>query len=198
MYMSAALALQERESSVAAGASLRSLDDAKAGEQEVPRVMAYGLEWLARCVSVPVAMFSSVDRRLRLFTCGSVVVRHDWPTEQRDLVRACLEYLNRIHARDPFAPSRWSHSAARVVGVAEVGGPDALAHSAYGEFLASYGLANQTSLFLLDRGQTVGAIVLLRRRGEPEPSPTEMALLRRAQPLLERAHALVRERPAPT
>jgi hypothetical protein len=197
MYMSAALALQERESSVATGASLRSLDDAKAGEQEVPRVMAYGLEWLARCVSVPVAMFSSVDRRLRLFTCGSIVVRHDWPTEQRDLVRARLEYLNRIHARDPFAPSRWSQSSARVVGVAEVGGPDALARSAYGEFLASYGLANQTSLFLLDRGQTVGTIVLLRRRGEPEPSPTEMSLLRRAQPLLERAHALVRERPAP-
>jgi hypothetical protein len=196
--MSAALAPQERESSVVAGAgaTLRSLQDAKAGGQEVPRVMAYGLEWLARCVSVPVAIFSPVDRRQTLFTCGSVVVRHDWPTEQRDLVRACLEYRSRYHARDPFAPSRWSHSSATVVGVAEVGGSGALARSAYGEFLASYGLANQTSLFLLDRGETVGAVMLLRRRGEPDLTPTEVALLRRAQPLLERAHALARDRTA--
>jgi DNA-binding CsgD family transcriptional regulator len=200
--MGAAAVLQERTSTNVRSATprlppLQSLDEAKAGTHEVGRLMAYGLEWLARCVSAPVAMFSPVDRRSNLFTDGPLVVRHEWPIDLYDLARARMAYLRGVRAWDPFAPSRWSQSTARVVGVRDAGGPDVLARSSYGEFLASYGLANQTSIFLLDGGRTVAAIVLLRRRGEPELTAAEMALLRRAQPLLEQVHGLVRERPAP-
>jgi hypothetical protein len=191
--MDAVEARQERTSPpTAALAPLQSLDEAKAGSHEVGRLMAYSLEWLARCVSAPVAMFSPVDRRSELFTHGPVVVRHEWPVELSDLRRVRLAYLQEVRASDPYAPSRWSGSVARVVGIREVGGADALARSSYGELLASYGLANPTSIFLLHRGRTVAAIVLLRRRGEPELTPAEMALLRRAQPLLEQAHGLAR------
>ncbi len=171
---------------------LQSLEAAKAGPHEVGRLMAYGLEWLARCVSAPVAMFSPIDRRSQLYTDGPVVVRHEWPVELADLRRARLAYLRGARDWDPFAPPRWSRSATRVVGIREVGGADALARSLYGEFLAWYGLANPTSIFLLDRGRTVAAIVLMRRRGEPVLTATEMAQLRRAQPLLEQAHRLAR------
>jgi hypothetical protein len=143
-------------------------------------------------VSAPVAMFSPVDGCLNLFTAGPVVVKHDWPVDLCDLERARLEYVREVRACDPFAPSRWR--TARVVGVRDAGGPDVLARSSYGQFLASYGLANQTSMFLLDGGRTVAAIVLMRRRGEPERTAAEMALLRRAQPMLEQVHGLVRKR----
>jgi hypothetical protein len=195
--MGAAAVLQERNSTDVRGAGppwppLQSLDEAKAGAREVGPLMAYGLEWLARCVSAPVAMFSPVDGCLNLFTAGPVVVKHEWPVDLCDLERARLEYVREVRACDPFAPSRWS--TARVVGVRDAGGPDVLARSSYGRFLASYGLANQTSMFLRDGGRTVAAILLMRRRGEPERTAAEMALLRRAQPMLEQVHGLVRKR----
>jgi len=189
-----AVAVREERCSPAAAVlpPLQSLDEAKAGPSELGRLMAYGLEWLARCVSAPVAMFSPVDRRSQLYTEGPVVVRHEWPVELSDLARARLAYAQAVRPCDPYAPSRWSRSAARVVGIRELGGAHALARSPYGEFLASQGLANQTSIFLLDGARTVAAIVLLRRRGEPELTSAELALLSRAQPLLEQAHRLAR------
>jgi hypothetical protein len=191
--MDAVAARQERFSPAAAVLPpLQPLDEAKAGPSEVGRLMAYGLEWLARCVAAPVAMFSPVDRRAQLFTEGPVVVRHEWPVELADLTRARLAYARALAPCDPYAPSRWSRSAATVVGIRELGGAHALERSPYGEFLASRGLSNQTSIFLRDGARTVAAIVLLRRRGEPELTSAELALLGRAQPLLEQAHRLAR------
>jgi DNA-binding CsgD family transcriptional regulator len=150
---------------------------------------------VARSVAAAVVIFSPVDRRLNLFTHAPLIVNHETGLEA--LERARREYLADFRALDPFAPSRWSQSTRTVVGVREVGGPHAFARSSYHEFLASHGMASQTSIFLRDCGRIVAAILLLRRREEPDPTSAELQLLRGTQPLLEQALALARGLPLP-
>jgi DNA-binding CsgD family transcriptional regulator len=164
---------------------LRPAAAARWAEDETERLASYALDWVTLAVPAAAAVLSPVDQRLNLFAAGPVVVKLDSREGQIDLERLHREYLARARAFDPFAPSRWNGSAATIVSTQEVGGAHALARSSYGEFLDAHGASSQTSVLFRDGGRIIGALILLRRRGEPNITPEETRLLHRLQPFLE-------------
>jgi DNA-binding CsgD family transcriptional regulator len=179
----------------AARPSLRAVADAASSADEGERLMASAVDWLARSVPAAAVIFSPVDRQLRLFTQGPLIATVDRAAALGALERLPADYLAAMHRVDPYAPSCWSQSTRPVVGIREVGRAERFARSTYGTFLAAYGMASQTSIFLRDRGRIIAAILLLTRQGQSCPTPDELRLLRGTQPLLEQSLILARRLP---
>lgn len=162
------------------------------------RLMACAVDWLAGYICVDAAVFSPVDRRMNAFTTGPLVVHLGTPRLRLQARGAREAYVHAYHAVDPFAPRRWAHTTATVVGVADVGGRAAVSRSLYGAFLAEHGLGPQASIYLRHEGRIVATIALLRGIDDPDFSPAVLAQLRRVQPFLQEAYALARaRRPVP-
>ena len=168
---------------------LRPAPAAREVQDQFERLASYALDWVTVAVPATAAVLSPVDQRLNLFNTAPVVVKLDARAAAIDLEHLRLEYLGRARAFDPFAPSRWNASGTNVVGPVDVGGADALARSAYGEFLEKHGIRSQTSVFFRQGGRIAGALLLLRRPGEPDVTPLQARLLQRLQPFLEQALA---------
>jgi DNA-binding CsgD family transcriptional regulator len=189
-----AMALLEPQMASPAGSPLlRPCQQARRSPDPLERLMAYALDWITTLVPVAAAAFSPVDRRLHAFTTGPVVMRITAERFRLQVGEAHLAYLRAFHRLDPFAPWRWADGTATVIGACDIGGREQFASSRYATtFLATYGLADQASMYLRDRGRIVAEIALLRGTDEPDIGRDELALLRRAQPLLEQAYALGR------
>lgn len=168
---------------------LRPASAAREAEDQFERLASYALDWVTVAVPATAAVLSPVGQRLNLFSTAPVVVKLDARAGAIDLEYLRLEYLSRARAFDPFAPSRWNASGTNVVGPVEVGGAHALARSAYGEFLEAHGIRSQASVFFRQGGRIAGALLLLRRIGEPDVTPLQARLLQRLQPFLEQALA---------
>jgi DNA-binding CsgD family transcriptional regulator len=177
-----------RRLETAAIISPRSVEDARSGPDPVERLVAHALDWLTLSVAAAIAVFSTVDRRLNAFTKDPIIVktsaRHD-----------PLAFVLAQRPLDPFAPHRWADTTMPVVGVRDLGGKDAFARSTFGAFLASYGLAGQTSMYFRGAGRIVATIALLRGHGDPDVTPAEIMLLRRSHAFLEQAYVVARRRP---
>jgi DNA-binding CsgD family transcriptional regulator len=161
------------------------------GEQ-LERLSAHVLDWLATSVPFAAALASPVDRRLNLYTSRPLVIRTDGQDPALDIEQLLLEYLRHGRALDPFAPSRWNQSVRAVISGLDVGGDESLARSSYAEFLAAHQLAAHASLFFREGERIVWAIVLLRRRTQGEATYAQIRMLRRWQPFLEQALTLAR------
>jgi DNA-binding CsgD family transcriptional regulator len=172
------------------GASLlRSHEHAQWSADHVERLMARALDWLALQVPTAVSVFYPVDQRLRKFHSGPIVVRLDRRIRV-DSVLAHREYTRLYHALDPFAPHRFAESGPTIVGVSELGGADAFGQTRFcREYLAAFGIATQTEIFLRDRGRIIAGVSLLREIGQPDLNAHELEVLRGLYAFLEAAYA---------
>jgi DNA-binding CsgD family transcriptional regulator len=169
--------------------SPRSSEEARSGPDRVERLVAHALDWLTMSVPAAMAVFSTVDRRMNAFTRDPIVVKAAARADPFAFVLAARPL-------DPFAPYRWADSTMPVVGIRELGGQHAFAQSPFGAFLASHGLASQTSMYFRSAGRIVATIALLRGQGDPDMSPAEIMFLRRSHTFLEQAYVVAHGRPA--
>jgi DNA-binding CsgD family transcriptional regulator len=101
------------------------------------------------------------------------------------------EYAVRYHAYDPFCPKLHVDRKIPIVGVDDLGGPREFARTPWAaEFLAEWGAASETLMYLRADGRITATISLSRGIGSPPPSQRELMVLLRLHPLLEDAWSL--------
>jgi DNA-binding CsgD family transcriptional regulator len=110
---------------------------------------------------------------------------------------AAREYRERYWLDDPFAPHRFLDRRRRIVTLDDIGGPPALARTAYGrEFLPESGFAHRLFVHVWAEGRLAGLAALLRRPDQPPFAQPEVTFLHRAQPLVSLAFEQAMRRPS--
>jgi DNA-binding CsgD family transcriptional regulator len=159
-------------------------------------LMAEGLAWLMRFAPSSLGVFYVVDRRLRKFGDGVIVVRKH-TASALDHERTFTRYDERYHLLDPFAPRRFATSPLSVIDLSDIGTIHATDVSLYvTEFLAGIGMCGQTTLLIRAQGQIVAGVDLLRATQDPPPSARQLAFLRSSHAFLERAYTCATGLPA--
>jgi DNA-binding CsgD family transcriptional regulator len=157
------------------------------------RVMAHALATFTAGVPATRAWMSGVDRRGRVRPAFVLLARGEQP---RMPELAAREYHERYWYDDPFSPHRFRDRQRRVVTLADVGGPGALAATSYGrEFLAESGFAHRVFVHIWNDGRLLAIASLLRTRSEPEFRAHEVAFLHRVQPLVAVAYGAAHRPP---
>jgi hypothetical protein len=159
--------------------------------------MARVLDLLTLVVPSNVALFYAVNGRLEKYATDPIVakVEHSPPPHVEDALR---EYRSRYSPHDPFAPRRFADGDTRLVTPRDLGHRERLSHSCYATELASrFSLMPVANLYLRDRGRIIAGISLMRERGVPELSLSEVVMARKAHPLFEHSYALACHRTSP-
>lgn len=152
--------------------------------------MARALEMITSLVPVTGAAFHGIDGDLSRHTSGPVLIKSS-ASGSADAAECHHEYVTRYHAVDPFDPKRHADGNTSIVGADELGGPAEFARTPWAsEYLAAWGVATQTVMFLRQDGRICAGISLTRARGAPQFSPHELLLLRRCHPFVQDAWAL--------
>jgi DNA-binding CsgD family transcriptional regulator len=161
--------------------------------------MARALDLLTSLVPVAGAAFYAIDRPVGRGTSGPLLMKRGQQdaSDYRELdhERLLREYFIRYHKLDPFDPRRHAATKTPVVGVAEVGGPAAFARTPWAEYLAAWGVATETVMFLREEGRITAALSLTRTREVPDLDARELLVLHRCHPLIEDAWTLAQHEP---
>jgi DNA-binding CsgD family transcriptional regulator len=107
------------------------------------------------------------------------------------------DYLETVGASDPFAMKAVQRAGLTMLTTHDVGDRAEFAQSPIGRHLHAAGIAHVAGLYLWESGRIVACIVLHRRIGAEDYSPHEVAVLRKAQPLLQQAYALAKNQGGP-
>jgi DNA-binding CsgD family transcriptional regulator len=170
-----------------AGPRLVSAVEALAGRDACRGLAAKSLTWLLQASPATLALFYTVDHRLRKFT-DDVIVLREGADPGSDLATALLGYGRRYHDMDPFAPGRFAAVDTTVIDSTNLPERATLSRSPYfSEFLRSLGMAGQTTMLLRADGRITAGIDLLRPPGVGI-SGGQLALLRTSHSLLEHAY----------
>jgi DNA-binding CsgD family transcriptional regulator len=157
------------------------------GDDPVQRVMAHALATMTAGVPATRAWMWPVDHRGLMLDRVVMLTRGSQPETPAD--REAQDYRERYWVDDPFAPHRFVDRRRLVVAVDDIGGPQALAATRFGQhFLAESGFAHRVVIHVRDAGRLVATGALLRTGAEPPFSPREVAFLQRVQPLVESAY----------
>ena len=169
------------------GSGLREHEAAAAGEDRVGRVLAHALAVLTAGAPATRAWMWQVDHRGRMLDRPVVLTRGTQPQTPSSAARA---YREHYWLDDPFAPHRFVDTRRVVVTIDDVGGPAAVASTAYGrEFFAASGFAHRVLVHVRDAGRLVSVATLMRTASERPFAEAEIAFLHRVPPLIELAYA---------
>jgi DNA-binding CsgD family transcriptional regulator len=160
------------------------------GRYDRRRLMSAVLEWVTSIVPTTVAVFHTVDERLRV--TAPVVIALAGSRRVDGAHPECV--AEGYDARAPFALARYGPTGATVVGVDELGGWPAFCDTPYASQLHSRGIATQTTLYLRDDVRVIGVIALLHSVDRPHLTPDERASLARSHRLIEEAYGLAHAR----
>ena len=158
--------------------------------------MARVLDLLTLLIPSNVALFYAVNGRVEKYATDPIVakVEHSRPA---DLDAALRAYRDRYAPHDPFAPRRFARGDTRLATPYDLG-QEQFNGSWYARELATkFDVKPIANLYLRAAGRIVAGITLLREPRLPEISPSEVAVLRKAQPLFEHAYTLASQRPQP-
>ncbi len=170
------------------GPRLVSTVEALAGEDPGRGLAARSLTWLLQATPATLALFYTVDRRLRKFT-GEVIVQRQGRDTDAALAEALLLYDKRYRDVDPFAPGRFTAVDTAVIDSTGLPERAAVSRSPYSaDFLGGLGMAAQTTLLIRSDGRITAGIDLLRPAGSAMAAE-QLALLRSSQALIEHAYA---------
>lgn len=170
-----------------------ALDAALRGADPSAETMARVLDLLTLLVPSSVALFYAVNGRVEKYAANPIVakVEHSRPL---DLDHALRAYRARYAPRDPFAPRRFAGGDTRLATPYDLG-QEQFNGSWYARELASkFYVKPIANLYLRAAGRIIAGITLMREPLLPEISPSEVAVLRKAQPLFEHAYALASQR----
>jgi DNA-binding CsgD family transcriptional regulator len=164
-------------------------DAALVGSDPRLRMMARALELITAVVPTAGAVFYPIDGRAGRHGAGPMLVKTDRDAPNREMI--VREYFTRYHAYDPFCSRTHAHNNTPIVGVGELGGLNNFARTVWAsEYLAEWGIATETVIFLRNAGRIAAGISLSRRHDAPLFTQTELMLLHRIQPMVEDAWAL--------
>ena len=159
-----------------------AFETARASRDARDRLRAGALDALLTFIPAAVALAFRVEangtRDAELALAG--------PLRRRVLERA-VPQLARLEAIDPFAIRHAQAARARVLSVADVGGPAVLARTLYGRHLARRRLRAPLFAYFWHGDRIVAGVALLRTTDEPEFDAAAARLLGEIQPLLEDA-----------
>lgn len=159
------------------------------------RMMARALDLITTVVPTAGAVFYPVDGRAGRHGAGPMLVKGEGDGPNRETT--VREYFTRYHAYDPFCSKTHAGNKTPIVGVGELGGLKNFARTVWAsEYLAEWGMATETVIFLRDEGRIAAGISLSRRHDAPLFTQTELMVLHRIQPMVEDAWALSRKEPA--
>lgn len=177
------------------GPRLVSAVEALAGGDACRGLAARSLTWLLQASPATLALFYTVDRRLRKFS-GEVIVLREGREAEIDLADELLRYDRRYRDIDPFAPGRFCAVDTTVVDSGDLPERAMLSRSPYfTEFLRGLGMAGQTTMLIRVDGRIAAGVDLLRPAGV-EISGEQVALLRSSQSLIEHAYGCALRLPA--
>lgn len=143
------------------------------------------LSLVVALVPATVAVFHRVTPRLEAERAvGLQTARPDFLLPQ-----AWLHYLEHAQHIDPFAARRLSRSDATVLTLRDVCEDATLPGTAFKQYLRGLGMGDRLTIYLRDAGTIAAAIALVRSQERPPFGGAEIAILRRAQPLIEHAYA---------
>lgn len=166
---------------------LLSAVEALTGGDPCRGLAARSLTWLLQATPATLALFYTVDRRLRKFTGDVIVVRQGADTDA-ELAKALFQYGRRHQDVDPFAPGRFAAVDVSVIDSSGLPERAVLSRTPYfTEFLGSIGMAGQTTLLIRSDGRITAGIDLLRPAGTAIAGE-QLALLRSSQALIEHAY----------
>jgi DNA-binding CsgD family transcriptional regulator len=150
----------------------------------VRRLMAHTIRMVHAGARTDRIAFAAVDGAGDLHDA----VVYDSTPPRRSPEQAWREYVRVYRALDPFAPARHTGSRRALLTVAELGGAEAFARTAYAEgFLAPLGYGEEVGVYLRDGTTVTAALLLVRRACAPAFGPGELRFLRCAQPAIELA-----------
>jgi DNA-binding CsgD family transcriptional regulator len=149
--------------------------------------MAHALAVLTAGAPATRAWIWPVDHRGLMLDEPVVLTRGAQPQAPSCAARA---YREQYWIDDPFAPHRFLDTRRAVVTIDDVGGPAAVASTAYGrEFLAASGFAHRVLVQVRDAGRLVSVATLVRTPSEPPFADGEIAFLHRVLPLIQLAYS---------
>jgi DNA-binding CsgD family transcriptional regulator len=147
-------------------------------------MQARALSLVVALAPATVAIFHCVTRRLEIERAvGLQTARPDFL-----LPEEWLRYIEHAQHFDPFAARRVSRSDATVLTLGDVCEDATLPGTAYEAHLRGLGMGDRVTVYLRDAGTIAAAIALVRSREQPPFASAEVAMLRRAQPLIEHAY----------
>jgi DNA-binding CsgD family transcriptional regulator len=147
-------------------------------------VQARALSLVVALAPSTVAVFHRVSQRLEAERAvGLQTARPDFL-----LPEEWLHYLEHEQHIDPFAARRVSRSDATVLTLRDVCEDATLPATAFQRYLRGKGMGDRVTVYLRDAGTIAAAIALTRSQERPPFGNAEIAILRRAQPLIEHAY----------
>lgn len=163
-----------------------ALDEARAAarfSRDVrERLWAGSLETLVAFIPAAAAVAFSIDaERTRRPEMAYVT------TGARDELDTLVTRLARLDPIDPFSVRRAEATGAKVLSVADAGGPEKVARTRYGRHLMRDGLRTPLFAYLWRDGRIAAGVALVRTADAPDFDADAARLLAHMQPLLEDA-----------